>query len=290
MPDTIVGCGPECTQDRDCFSNRQFGDNFLCQQQRCVEKPDPCDPSPCGPGTRCEVNRLGNSICHCLAGLIPKPDTITGCGPECESDYDCQQGYQCLNQKCVEKPDPCNPNPCGMMATCTPRGYDNYDCECPRGTFGDPYAGCIEGECQSDEDCDLEKACIDYYCMNPCLTNSTCRAQDFCQVRNHVPVCGFNQKITQEPRTPIVIGGRYNVEGPPEPRGFPVVIGATHGGGRRPGGFGGGGGGLSLGDLAEVTEGRRRTSGQGSARVLGSRYRRRRRRRELINFLQRNHE
>ena len=93
----------------------------LPRQCRCVEKPDPCDPSPCGPGTRCEVNRLGNSICHCLAGLIPKPDTITGCGPECESDYDCQQGYQCLNQKCVEKPDPCNPNPCGMMATCTPR-------------------------------------------------------------------------------------------------------------------------------------------------------------------------
>ena len=61
-----------------------------------------------------------------------------------------------------------------------------------------------------------------------------------------------------QPRTPIVIGGRYNVEGPPEPRGFPVVIGATHGGGRRPGGFGGGGGGLSLGDLEEVTEGRRR--------------------------------
>ena len=95
-------------------------DNRLFQC-RCVEKPDPCDPSPCGPGTRCEVNHLGNSICHCLAGLIPKPDTITGCGPECETDYDCQQGYQCRNQKCVEKPDPCNPNPCGMMAICTPR-------------------------------------------------------------------------------------------------------------------------------------------------------------------------
>ena len=58
----------------------------------------------------------------------------------------------------------------------------------------------FKGECQSDDDCPLEKACIDYYCVNPCLTNSTCRAQDFCQVRNHVPVCGFNQRITQEVR------------------------------------------------------------------------------------------
>ena len=57
-----------------------------------------------------------------------------------------------------------------------------------------------------------------------------------------------------QPRTPIVVGGRYNVQDPPEPRGFPVVIGATHGQARRPG-VGGGGGGLSLSDLAVVTEG-----------------------------------
>ena len=132
----------------------------------------------------------------------------------------------------------------------------------------------MKGECQSDDDCPLEKACIDYYCVNPCLTNSTCSAQDFCQVRNHVPVCGFNHRITQEvrdrlrhgvmhvprshekcqfqPRTPIVVGGRYNVEDPPEPRGFPVVIGATSGHKRRPDGA------LDLRDLAVASEGRRR--------------------------------
>ena len=31
----------------------------------------------------CMSNKLGNPICRCLAGLVPKPDTITGCGPEC---------------------------------------------------------------------------------------------------------------------------------------------------------------------------------------------------------------
>ena len=50
---------------------------------------NPCVPSPCGPGTTCDVNPIGNAICHCQPGLIPKPDTITGCGPECTIDPEC---------------------------------------------------------------------------------------------------------------------------------------------------------------------------------------------------------
>ena len=50
---------------------------------RCIEKPDPCNPSPCGPGTMCMANKFGNPICRCLGKLVPQPDTITGCGPEC---------------------------------------------------------------------------------------------------------------------------------------------------------------------------------------------------------------
>ena len=38
------------------------------------------------------MNNAGNAICTCEPGLIPKPDTITGCGPECVRDPDCQQG------------------------------------------------------------------------------------------------------------------------------------------------------------------------------------------------------
>ena len=29
------------------------------------------------------ANKFGNPICRCLGKLVPKPDTITGCGPEC---------------------------------------------------------------------------------------------------------------------------------------------------------------------------------------------------------------
>ena len=36
---------------------------------------------------------------RCDPGLIPKPDTITGCGPECVVDPDCQTGYICQDQK-----------------------------------------------------------------------------------------------------------------------------------------------------------------------------------------------
>ncbi|QQP32278.1 Uncharacterized protein FKW44_024192, partial [Caligus rogercresseyi] len=79
---------------------------------------DPCSPSPCGPGTDCRVNVDGNPVCHCQPGLIPKPDTITGCGPECIRDPDCGRGLVCLNQRCAQKSDPCDPSPCGPGTTC----------------------------------------------------------------------------------------------------------------------------------------------------------------------------
>ena len=80
---------------------------------------NPCVPSPCGPGTICTVNNVGNAICNCEPGLIPKPDTITGCGPECVTDPECRSGQVCLNQRCVDEPDPCNPSPCGPGARCS---------------------------------------------------------------------------------------------------------------------------------------------------------------------------
>ena len=57
-PDTITGCKPECVRDPDC----EYG--YVCENQRCVEKPDPCDPSPCGPGAHCMVDPSGNAICR----------------------------------------------------------------------------------------------------------------------------------------------------------------------------------------------------------------------------------
>ena len=131
--------------------------------------------------------------------------TSPGCGPECLVDPDCQYGFICSQQRCVEKPDPCDPSPCGPGAEASVRG-DLCQCDCPPGTVGDPYSGCQRGECTQvgplhivtvlilccqDPDCDVSKACSNYYCVDPCLTG-TCQATDFCRVMNHRPICGFN--------------------------------------------------------------------------------------------------
>jgi len=231
-PDTITGCKPECVVDPDCASR-----DYICENQKCVLKPDPCDPSPCGPGTMCMANKLGNPICRCLKGLVPKPDTITGCGPECTIDPDCKTGYICKNQKCVERPDPCNPNPCGPNAICEPVGLTGqFTCKCPSGFIGNPKVSCTKAECQRDEDCAETKACSDYNCIDPCRTVG-CQKDFFCKVIKHIPTCGKKYvPEPQEPRDTFVIGESYN-------RGKPTgqtqgrkassnvfVIGSRHGG------------------------------------------------------------
>merc|ERR1719412_972207 len=268
-PDTITGCKPECTVDPDC----RMG--FLCRSHRCARKPDPCDPNPCGPGAQCSVNNAGNALCQCQPGLIPNPDTITGCKPECVRDPDCQSGYVCQSQRCVfkpdpcdpspcgpntecsvtpngnpicrclpnyipnpdtitgckEKPDPCNPSPCGTNAECIPNG-DNANCKCPPGHQGDPFVFCKKGECEYDHDCSSQLACFDFKCRDPCI--GTCGQLAECQVRDHRPICSCPQGYTgdpltackrrtvvgakqsrpkSEPRSVIVIGQQYSADG-----------------------------------------------------------------------------
>lgn len=176
-PDTITGCGPECSRDPDC----QRG--FVCQNQRCIEKPDPCDPSPCGPGAQCSVTGNGNAICRCQPGLIPNPDTISGCKPECIRDPDCQSGYVCQSQRCVERPDPCFPSPCGPGAACTVNFGGNPICRCEPGLIPKPdtITGCGP-ECIRDPECDQGFVCQSQRCVvrpdpcnpSPCGPNTRC--------------------------------------------------------------------------------------------------------------------
>ena len=59
MPDSIEGC-VECLIDKHC------GDGKICEVQwnQCIPKPDPCNPSPCGPGSICMEDFNGNAICR----------------------------------------------------------------------------------------------------------------------------------------------------------------------------------------------------------------------------------
>jgi len=198
-PDTITGCGPECVRDPDC----QRG--LVCRDQRCVEKPDPCFPSPCGPGAVCSVTGSGNAICRCEAGLIPNPDTISGCKPECVRDPDCQRGYICQDQRCVVKPDPCDPSPCGPGAVCSVTGSGNAICRCEPGLIPNPdtISGC-KPECVRDPDCQSGYICQNQKCVekpDPCVP-SPCGPGAVCTINfGGNPICRCEPGLIPKPDT-----------------------------------------------------------------------------------------
>lgn len=52
-------------------------------RQQYVERVDPCNPTPCGPNTRCEVNSKNIALCKCMDNFVPDGHTINGCKPQC---------------------------------------------------------------------------------------------------------------------------------------------------------------------------------------------------------------
>ena len=57
-------------RDPDC--EPLYGNGFVCEDQLCVEAPDPCDPTPCGPGA--ESTPSGNTCqCTCPSGFLGDP-------------------------------------------------------------------------------------------------------------------------------------------------------------------------------------------------------------------------
>lgn len=95
---------------------------------------NPCDPSPCGPYSRCLVSPQGFATCSCLPGYRGAPPV---CAPECVISSDCLQTSACVNQHCT---DPC-PGTCGIGARCAVINH-NPICSCPPGYVGDPFVSC----------------------------------------------------------------------------------------------------------------------------------------------------
>ena len=141
------------------------------------------------------------------------PDTITGC---------------------VEEPDPCNPDPCGAGAQCTPRGRQ-AECRCPSGFKGDPYVFCKRGDCEYDNECPANLACFDFNCRDPCI--GTCGQNANCEVRNHRPICSCPEGFKGDPlracERRIVVGGRQTQAPRSEPRNT-IVIGQQYSEAREP--------------------------------------------------------
>lgn len=187
----------------------------------------PCDPSPCGPFSRCLISQQGFATCSCLPNYKGVPPM---CKPECVVSSECAQNHACVNKKCV---DPC-PSTCGLNAICTVINH-NPICSCPPGQQGDPFASCYtpivietpktpenpcspspcgpnsicqikqgrpvcscqanyignppycRPECVINQECPQDKACVREKCINPC--DNTCGSNARCNVVNHTPFC-----------------------------------------------------------------------------------------------------
>ena len=95
----------------------------------------------------------------------------------------------------TERPDPCNPSPCGSNADCTERS-GAASCRCIQDYFGDPYVAC-RPECTINADCPSNKACSRLHCVDPCP--GLCGTNAQCRVINHIPTCTCNQGYQGDP-------------------------------------------------------------------------------------------
>ncbi|XP_077299152.1 asperous [Arctopsyche grandis] len=158
--DPYRSCQAECVTNSDCPNYKPS-----CVYNQCV---DPCKGS-CGHQANCQL-RGATPICSCPKDMTGDP--FVSCRP-------------------FEKRDLCEPNPCGANAKCQ-AGHDNNNrerpvCTCLPGYVGNALTSCNRGECQYDEECPHNKACIGYSCVNPC--RGQCGAGAECNARRHIAVC-----------------------------------------------------------------------------------------------------
>lgn len=194
---------PECTIDSECSDDRS------CINQRCQ---NPCVvANPCGTNADCRTFNHRPS-CQCPAGWGGNPQiqcykrkcslkecrlataNATALSPtvssaaECKSDNDCLLDKACINNNCL--------NPCTHSSTRCGRGAECRvqlhlpQCYCPPGTQGDPFASCIAGVCQYNEDCADHEACdrLNRVCR-PVCSEDTCAETAVCIGKKHQPKC-----------------------------------------------------------------------------------------------------
>lgn len=168
---------------------------------------DPCNPSPCGPNSRCKQNNM-QALCSCISGYIGAPPT---CRPECVVSSDCPLNEACTNQRCR---DPC-PGSCGLNAICNVVNH-NPLCSCRERMTGDPFIRCYPMR-KNDENYSLTlfrvpnvrniknnriylnlKAERPPAPINPCQP-SPCGPNAECQVVNDQPSCSCLREFTGSP-------------------------------------------------------------------------------------------
>ena len=116
----------------------------------------------------------------------------------CPYDYVGDPFTQCIPKPPPVAPietDPCYPDPCGQNAQCEERGQ-TAACKCPTNYFGNPYVEC-KPECQINNDCANDKACMSQRCRDPCP--GSCGAGADCRVVGHNPICSCPPGYTGDP-------------------------------------------------------------------------------------------
>ncbi|XP_028157244.1 uncharacterized protein LOC114350564 isoform X7 [Ostrinia furnacalis] len=226
----VCGLGALCktvNHHAVCYCEPGFtGDPYIRCQSTPITPPvlSTCDPSPCGPYSRCLISPSGFAVCSCLPG---HRGVAPMCQPECVSNSDCQQTEICVNQRCS---NPCQGS-CGVNAECITINH-NPICSCGAKRTGDPFVACTEitdepvqrnpcvpspcgpnsvcevvsdrpvcscrpnysgtppycrPECVISQECPSHQACINEKCVDPC-TNA-CGNNAKCNVVNHTPLC-----------------------------------------------------------------------------------------------------
>lgn len=163
---------PGCTSDADC------PDSEACINRQCH---NPCD---CGLHATCFV-RNHRPICSCEEGMEGNPN-IACRTVGCRVDSECSSSRACVNGQCI---DPCLlREPCGINAECFVR-HGHAECRCLSGYRGNSYERCVPVGCRSNNECPMDRQCIDGQCIDACLYDNPCSSRAECRVQNHQPVC-----------------------------------------------------------------------------------------------------
>jgi len=96
----------------------------------------------------------------------------------------------------VTNVNPCYPSPCGPNSQCKEINGQAV-CSCIIGYLGVPPT--CRPECTINSDCNLNEACSNQKCQDPC--RGVCGIGAICRVYNHKPICSCPPGQTGNPFT-----------------------------------------------------------------------------------------
>jgi hypothetical protein len=166
--------GDECETDHDCPDDMSCG-----LHKSCV--------SPCNhvcamhTGAKCEAK---NHRATCWCPNVGQPwKRCFSSAEHANASMGHQGPYSLVNRKQVT---PCNPSPCGTMASCH-ISRQRAVCHCLPGYNGIPPA--CTPKCFKDHDCPENLACLHGVCGDPCHTKCSRNEYTFCAVIKHKATC-----------------------------------------------------------------------------------------------------